>query len=1078
MRLVGLVYKMMARKVCASCVILSFLMTGTGIPVRHCFAQEAVTLPAPGGMLQLSSAFAPPLLKGIKVYRNDPFRFDFILDTGDMSSDVGTLHATSLRNDSNRLIKYFLAALTIPEKDLWVNLSPYEQDRIVPDAFGQTEMGRDLLAQDYILKQITASVIYPDGKAGKEFWGKVYAEALKRYGTTDIPVDTFNKVWIIPEKATVYENNDAAYVVESKLKVMLEEDYLALEKTAVVMGAPQTTLVTNKLGSDIVREVVLPILEKEVNEGKNFTALRQVYNSLILATWYKRKFVGAIHESPFSHYYIDQHRIVGIDIVDKDEKEKIWQQYVEAFKKGAYNLINEEYDPIDQKTIPRKYFSGGTDLAMAGVFKIKDSVELPITSPERSKVIQMEARPIDNVAMQEIFENKLYLMSSQQGLRWGDFIKVCVGLLSGLETVLNSTPDQRDTVYLQMLSNGFLNKEAESVLKPQLDSFVSRTNHDGKANYIKGEGFSFEGIRGIATFVAMFFPEFKNTRSELEILYEIAALMEIGRIQGGVQAELVAIQGSLKDVLSGAKSNEVVFDALTLQDPNISNTLLKWLGNVAELNEHPQAQAKAKDFLIYFTNRTLQENKDILDGYAEFIINKTEEAKAKVGSDGVSVAVMLTGAELLGRFLKQKTKALGNPIDFKPLLLTTAMVQNLELFYDAGTPFLTGQSIRILERYLQQEGVITSKTQQIIFIDTGFLGSLNNFTRKVYERIPREYLILSHDKSGPPWLANLAKGLNDEPQWQSADERLHRLALIIDDGFEASTTSPVRFNEQGFPDEVMPTARPWMHEMMARQFEALADNGQLTGAGTPINSLKADKAGVNRIFKSDIDRINDIVADLDGAFDKDFFLIKKGNDDITSHIVRNALQFILSSVSLFEIIKDKTIIQKKKESIILELQFLVSAFKACAALPLTYKQYQGQPKEEVYSWDVNNPNDVLHVINQLLIDVASSENAHYIEAFASSAGKYEEKLNSALKQINEIFNDYSQKLTADKAENGGIDLNSAKIDMTTKSRDGGAIKFNIDPVKLAQMQNAPGVAPVIINIRALENLQQFMGVQN
>ena len=29
------------------------------------------------------------------------------------------------------MIKYFFAALTIPDKDIWVNLSPYEKDRMI-----------------------------------------------------------------------------------------------------------------------------------------------------------------------------------------------------------------------------------------------------------------------------------------------------------------------------------------------------------------------------------------------------------------------------------------------------------------------------------------------------------------------------------------------------------------------------------------------------------------------------------------------------------------------------------------------------------------------------------------------------------------------------------------------------------------------------------------------------------------------------------------------------------------------------------------------------------------------------------
>ena len=64
----------------------------------------------------------------------------------------------------------------------------------MPEAFGQTEMGRDLLAQDYMLKQITASLVYPEDEFGKIFWKRIYEEAAKKFGTTNIPVNTFNKV--------------------------------------------------------------------------------------------------------------------------------------------------------------------------------------------------------------------------------------------------------------------------------------------------------------------------------------------------------------------------------------------------------------------------------------------------------------------------------------------------------------------------------------------------------------------------------------------------------------------------------------------------------------------------------------------------------------------------------------------------------------------------------------------------------------------------------------------------------------------------------------------------------------------
>jgi hypothetical protein len=344
-------------------VLLSFLITGQA-GTNPVYAQDFV-LPAPGVMVHLSPEFNPPILKGIKVYPENPFRFDFILDRGD-----SLLSNNTLKDESVKLIKYFLAGLTISEKDLWVNLSPYEKDRIIPDIFGLTEMGRDLLAEDYMLKQITASLIYPEDETGRKFWNRVYEEAARRFGTTNIPVNTFNKVWIVPEKAVVYENakTGTAYVVESKLKVMLEQDYLSLEKHRAMAALPPATGTDiASVGAKIVREIVIPELTTEVNENKNFVRLRQVYNSLILATWYKRK----IKDSILFQVYSDKNKVAGVNIDDPREKQKIYDRYLRAFKKGVYNYIKEEQDPLTQQLIPRKYFSGGEEF-----FRLGDRIQI------------------------------------------------------------------------------------------------------------------------------------------------------------------------------------------------------------------------------------------------------------------------------------------------------------------------------------------------------------------------------------------------------------------------------------------------------------------------------------------------------------------------------------------------------------------------------------------------------------------------------------------------------------------------------------------------------------------------------
>jgi len=366
-------------------LIIAFLLNSLGpVPVQ---AGEFY-LPTPGTMVRLSPQFNPPILKGIKVHPENPFKFEFILDQGSMSSPKVSTHGREsrdsgvgdLKQESTKLIKYFLASLTIPEKDLWVNLSPYEKNRILSNSFGLTEMGRDLLAEDYMLKQITASLIYPEDEVGRRFWKRIYAEAQKKFGTTNIPVNTFNKVWIIPEKAIVYENAKAgtAYLVESKLKVMLEQDYLAMQKgtdsnSAVrpILGQELVSVShhdVNALGSQIVREIVIPELTKEVNQGQNFAQLRQVYNSFILAAWYKKK----IKESILAQVYANKNKVNGLSFPPTEawgqanafvgNPQQIYQRYLQAFKKGVYNYIKEEADPTSGQVVPRKYFSGGVEL--------------------------------------------------------------------------------------------------------------------------------------------------------------------------------------------------------------------------------------------------------------------------------------------------------------------------------------------------------------------------------------------------------------------------------------------------------------------------------------------------------------------------------------------------------------------------------------------------------------------------------------------------------------------------------------------------------------------------------------------
>lgn len=335
-------------------VIVCFFLTTLGpLPAAH--ADSVLGLPPPGTMINLSPAYVPVLIKGLIVHPENPLLFDFILDTGKSGLKIDS---PEFKSEAQKLIKYFLASLTIKEDDQWVNLSPYEKNHVVPEELGKTELGRDMLAQDYILKQLTASLIYPEKELGKVFWDKVYTKARQMFGTTNVPVNTFNKVWIVADKANILERDNAAYIVGSHLKVMLEEDYLALDKHSGVAASSLGNTSgqdTHSVASQIVRGVVLPELEKEVNQGKNFALLRQMFYSMIMATWYKM----ALKDALLNQVYSNKAKTGGVLSDDPAVKEKIYEQYLKAYKRGVFNYIKEDLDAISQQTMPRKYFSGG-----------------------------------------------------------------------------------------------------------------------------------------------------------------------------------------------------------------------------------------------------------------------------------------------------------------------------------------------------------------------------------------------------------------------------------------------------------------------------------------------------------------------------------------------------------------------------------------------------------------------------------------------------------------------------------------------------------------------------------------------
>ena len=157
----------------------------------------------------------------------------------------------------------------------------------------------------------------------------------------------------------------------------MEEDYLAIQKNGV--GAND-----HSPAAQAFKTRILPLIDQEINQGKHFAQFRQVYRAVILAQWFKKKMKDTI----LSRAYFNSNKTKGVEALDPAIREKIYNEYVAAFKQGVYNYVKttsgdaslacglngKRSVPIfGSKITKRQYFSGGIVL---------EGTAIPETLPE------------------------------------------------------------------------------------------------------------------------------------------------------------------------------------------------------------------------------------------------------------------------------------------------------------------------------------------------------------------------------------------------------------------------------------------------------------------------------------------------------------------------------------------------------------------------------------------------------------------------------------------------------------------------------------------------------------------------
>lgn len=293
------------------------------------------------------------ILRAASLDLTNPYNFKFYFDK--------QKYSLTPKKDIEKIITYFLEFLTIPSEKLWVNLSPYEPERIIDPVLSQLSLGKDLVQADYQLKQLVNSLIHGNSQEAKLFWNKVNTTCLKIAKTTNLTLSLANKIWLVPDKGEIYYYQGSVFIKNSSLKALMQEDYQLLKNSINSPRKPKEKVINivNKEINNIFKEIFLPVIEKRVNNSLDFANLRQIYYTFILASYYKK----ILKTNDYYKDYIDKEKTNNFKISLKDWSiKKTYQAYLKNFKNNTGYYQNITNSPNNKLNL-RRYCSGGVVLA-------------------------------------------------------------------------------------------------------------------------------------------------------------------------------------------------------------------------------------------------------------------------------------------------------------------------------------------------------------------------------------------------------------------------------------------------------------------------------------------------------------------------------------------------------------------------------------------------------------------------------------------------------------------------------------------------------------------------------------------
>ncbi len=364
--------------------------------------------------------------------------FNFVLKAKRANKDE---KAVDLENATALSAKAFLTGLAVHNSKLWVNLNPWEPDRIVDEDLSHTDVGRIMLEADLQMKKDFCRYEDPcNSTTGVQHWKileskrfELVKRCMERYpgeikDARNVLFSAVTRHWIIPDALNAYGDGKEIYIDDATLTIRSDPvsehaEYRIVNQDARYISREcqeylnQSSKEYSRYAMEVEEKNILPLVVQNINKNDRYSDLRQIYVSLGLAQYYKD------HRKPDTNLFSDiirSHNLTGVMVVTSWNPEIIWNSYVQSFSGGEYkcwqnetstNSYEDDYGRkiTETKTDCRYYQEGGVDFTnISSYINIAGELETEKKETLRKAIYTLYAEEGDNY----YFGDGIYLLPS------------------------------------------------------------------------------------------------------------------------------------------------------------------------------------------------------------------------------------------------------------------------------------------------------------------------------------------------------------------------------------------------------------------------------------------------------------------------------------------------------------------------------------------------------------------------------------------------------------------------------------------------------------------------------------------